>query len=351
MWYETILEKNLVPDPLLRFGMRRMLGEKLRKESAGGIELQQARLSQLIQGLKNSPIAINTADANTQHYEVPAEFFELVLGKYLKYSGCYWTEGIQGLDEAEKAMLDLYCERAKIVDGQDILELGCGWGSLSLYLAERFPACRILGVSNSSVQRQFIQKRMEARKIKNLEILTADMNVFETPRRFDRVVSIEMFEHMRNYEKLFEKVSGWMKPEAFLFIHVFSHGRFAYPYETKDKGNWMARYFFTGGMMPSDELFLFFQKDLKIRDRWRVDGTHYQKTSEAWLSKMDANREKIMAIFKQTYGEKEALKWWVYWRVFFMACAECFGFSGGQEWLVSHYLFEKKAGSGQNGRE
>jgi cyclopropane-fatty-acyl-phospholipid synthase len=349
---DAILERDILPDPLVRAGIRQVLRQRLREERERDDYRQRIKLARFIAQLRSSPIAVQTGAANSQHYEVPAEFFELVLGPRMKYSCGLWGDtpaDPAALPVAEEAMLAVTCERAELADGQRILELGCGWGSLTLYMAERFPGASIVAVSNSASQRAFIERRAAECELRNVRVLTADMNDFNPSGRFDRIVSVEMFEHMRNYATLLARVAAWLATDGKVFIHIFSHRRFAYPYEVRGPSDWMAEHFFTGGTMPSDDLLYHFQDDLRIEAHWRISGTHYEHTANAWLAKMDANRAAIDEVFARVYGPGAVTKWRSRWRMFFMACAELFGYRGGTEWMVSHYRFAQAGDGGRAG--
>ncbi len=336
-----LAENGILPDPLIRLGIRRLCEQRLSEASALGPEALEESHQQWIALSTASPIAIVPEKANEQHYEVPPRFFELVLGANLKYSSGYWSKDVSSLDESEHEMLKITCERAGLVDGQDILELGCGWGSLTCFMAQNFPNSKITAVSNSKDQRNFIEQKNDKLNLQNIKVVTADMNDFSTDEKFDRVVSIEMFEHMRNYDELLKRIDGWLNQNGKLFVHIFSHKKIAYPFEDKGDGDWMAREFFSGGQMPSHRLLMSFPGRMKAEASWRVDGTHYAKTSRAWLEKMDKNKKAVVKVFSNTYGEKTANIWFQRWRIFFMSCEVLFGFNEGSEWGVSHYLFEK----------
>ena len=341
---EALLERNIAPDWMTRIGIRRLLAERIVGETKSTIEEDMSHKMHMIKSLKSNEIAIKQEKANEQHYEVPTDFFLYTLGKRRKYSSCYYESADASLDAAEDSMLRLYCQRAGVRDGMTVLDLGCGWGSLTLYIAENYPNCKITGLSNSWTQREFIERQARESGYKNVRIMTGDVQKIERLEgcnSFDLVMSVEMFEHMKNYGALLAKVGRWMKAKGKLFVHVFCHKSFIYNFETEGASNWMGRYFFTGGTMMSDDTLCYFQDDVKVVDRWRVDGRHYAQTSEHWLQNFDRNIEKIRRILKSTYGE-EATKWEAYWRTFFLAVAELFGYNNGQEWHVAHYLFEKR---------
>jgi len=335
----SLIERGWVPDSLIRTGIRQLLRKRLSEEKINF--KNKDHISSFVGTLCARPIAVDTLKANDQHYELPPSFFNLVLGKYNKYSSCYWGDGATSLDEAEASSLKITCERAELSDDMDILELGCGWGSLSLWMAEKYPNSRITSISNSNQQREFINRAAKLKNLNNLTIVTCDMNSFNADTKFDRVVSVEMFEHMQNYEQLMENISSWLKPNGKLFVHIFCHQKFAYFFSTEGSDNWMGRYFFTGGLMPSEDLLLKFKKNLSIEKQWRWNGRHYKNTSNAWLKNMDREKNKILPILEQVYGFNERDTWFQRWRIFFMSCAELFGYNRGYQWLIAHYLFKK----------
>jgi cyclopropane-fatty-acyl-phospholipid synthase len=334
-----LAEQGLLPDAIVRLGIRRMLAERLREIAAMGPA--DAVVRAFAEQCRKSPIALVPELANAQHYEVPAAFFAATLGPHRKYS-CALFEAGDDLASAEERMLALTAERAGIEDGMAILDLGCGWGSFSLWAAERFPNARIIGVSNSASQQKSIHERARARGLYNVSITTADVNRFEAQGRFDRVVSVEMFEHVRNHELLLARIARWLAPDGKLFVHHFCHRSHAYPYENRGPSDWMARHFFSGGMMPSEDWLSHFSHDLVVERRWRVPGTHYARTSEAWLENLDARRAAVLAILADTYGREDAKRWLHRWRLFFLACAELFACDGGTQWYVVHQLLGRR---------
>ena len=333
-------ERGLVPDGVIRAGIRRLCRQRLKDIEANDLEASARHLDAFIRRMDASVIAPVPDRANEQHYEVPPAFFQEVLGEHAKYSCCHWSSGATSLDQAEREALEITCTRAGIADGMDVLDLGCGWGSLSLWIARHYVNCRVTAVSNSAPQKKFIEERARLLGLSNIRVLTRDMNAFESEERYDRVVSVEMFEHMRNYRELFRRISTWLKPDGRFFMHIFCHRHCAYEFLDQGPADWMSRHFFAGGIMPADELPLRFQEHLKLVGRHRWHGGHYEKTANAWLQNLDQKRDRVLPILEQTYGPAGAEQWFQRWRIFFMACAELFGLNDGQEWYVSHYLFE-----------
>ncbi len=336
------VEQGRVPDSLIRAGIRRLLRQRIDEIASENCEEAAERLAAFVEMMDSASVAPIPQKANEQHYEVPASFFSEVLGEHRKYSSCYWPDQASSLEDAEAASLRITCERAELVDGMRVLELGCGWGSLTLWIATHYPNCQITAVSNSNSQRREIETRAAHAGVTNIEVITADMNDFDTKQRFDRVVSLEMFEHMRNYRLLYQRIHDWLLPGGQFLMHVFCHRLVPYEFVDRDASDWMSRHFFSGGIMPSDALPKHFQDHLRLRNHWRWNGEHYAKTLNGWLARMDQRRAQVMPILEQTYGD-DAEIWWSRWRVFFIASAELFGFNHGQEWWVSHYLFQRPA--------
>lgn len=337
---ERLLATGRLPDWLVRAGIRRRLRARLRRQHVDDPERVQGELMSWVRACEQQPLAVATAAANAQHYEVPAGFFAAVLGRHRKYSCGLWTHPAATLDEADAAMLELTCRRGQLADGMTVLDLGCGWGALSLWIAEHHPRCRVLGVSNSGTQRDDILARARARGLTNVEIVTADINTFTPDRRFDRVFSVEMMEHCRNWRELLRRIAGWLQPDGRLFVHVFTHRNAGYPFAVDGDGDWMARQFFTGGQMPADSQLLYWQDDLRIQDHWHVSGDHYRRTSEAWLRNLDRARDQVLPLLGDDAAS--ARRQFHAWRTFFLACAELWGHAGGREWFVSHYLAARR---------
>jgi len=336
-----LAERGKIPDFLIRAGIRNLCRKRLRQCRTDDCEANAELVEEYMRSVDNSPLAVLTEKANEQHYEVPAPFYQKVLGKNLKYSSCYFEDLVSDLTTAENRALDLTCDHADLQDGQRILELGCGWGSLSLWMAKHFPKSKITSVSNSNSQREHIMGQAKERKLSNLEVITADVNTFEPTDSFDRVVSVEMFEHVRNHRGLFQRIHSWLKPKGKLFTHVFCHRSTSYPFEVEEEDDWMSKHFFSGGTMPADELFLRISGRLELESRWRWSGIHYAKTSECWLNNLDRHKTEVLKMFEADMNKAESRRTFHRWRIFFLACAETFVFDNGQEWWVSHYLFHK----------
>ncbi len=336
-----LAEKGYLPDWVIRRGIRGLLRRRLREIDLSDCRTRREHLRRFLARNADQSIALVPDKANRQHYEVPSGFFQLVLGARLKYSSAIWPEGVDTLDQAEEAMLDLTCRRAALADGLDILELGCGWGSLTIWMAEHYPKSRILAVSNSRSQKKFIDESCAARGLDNVRVVTADVNEFDIDQLFDRVVSVEMFEHVHNHRRLMRRIGSWLRPDGKLFIHVFCHRDYAYDFDVDGADNWMGRHFFSGGIMPSDDMFLYLQDSLTIEEHWRVPGRHYARTAQAWLENLDRRRTQVVSLFGSKGDGSDPGVMFRRWRLFFMACQELFAYRGGQEWWVSHYLFQR----------
>ncbi|GIX05474.1 MAG: cyclopropane-fatty-acyl-phospholipid synthase [Planctomycetaceae bacterium] len=337
-------ERGWLPEWLLRRHIRALCRQRARWAARLDQTAAALYVQQFVAAMDQADIAPESALANQQHYELPTSFFRAILGPRMKYSCCYWPAGVKTLAEAEEAALAETCRHADIRDGQHILDVGCGWGSLTLWLAEHYPRCRILAVSHSRTQRAWIEQQVANRGWQHVEVLTADMNTFHPPpQQFDRIVSIEMFEHMRNYRRLLQRLVAGLKPEGQLLIHIFCHRRLPYRYDTQGAANWMGRHFFTGGIMPHVDLLRHFADVVRLTAHWEWSGLHYQRTAEAWLQQLRQHRHEVVPLLAETYGSVHAHRWFHRWELFFLAVAEMFGLQQGEEWFVGHYLLEAAA--------
>lgn len=333
----AFVERTPLPDSITRAGISALCGRTRRR-----LGRQPDGEAGFAGAMATYPVATHTDDANAQHYELPADFFAHFLGPNRKYSCCFYEDGARTLEEAELRALDISCARAGLADGQHILELGCGWGSLSLTMARRYPGARITAISNSHGQRSHIEGVARAEGLGNLRVVTSDMNDFATTERFDRIVTIEMFEHMANWRALLERARGWLKPDGAMFMHVFSHKAHSYRFDHANKADWIAQHFFTGGIMPSHGLIGQFDDLFALEQDWLWNGGNYARTALDWLANYDAALPRIRPILEAVYGPGARL-WERRWRLFFLATAGLFGHAGGREWAVSHYLLRPRA--------
>lgn len=331
-----LAEAGLVPEALLRLGIRFLVRRRLK---ALGRRWDADSLDELVEELSSGPIAPAAEAANREHYLQPPEFFRTVLGPRMKYSSAFWPAGVETLAEAEEAMLAVTCRRAQLEDGHRVLDLGCGWGALSLWITSRYPGCRVTAVSNSPRQIDHLREEASRRGVADrIRAVRADVAEYRPARRFHRILSVEMFEHLRDYRELMERLAAWLVPRGRLFVHVFSHRRYGYPYSGQGRGAWMGRNFFTGGLMPAHDLLPAFDEHLTVEESWRIPGTHYRRTAEAWKENLDASERRVVRVFDKE-GEPRPVRQVRRWRLFFLAVAELFGFRDGTEWGVSHYRF------------
>ena len=329
----SLAESGFIPDALIKIAARYISNKRLNEQNDNNNK------NKIISALSRGVVAEKTYDANEQHYEVPPKFFNYVLGANLKYS-CSLFDEVDSLDDAEDSMLRLYIDRADIKDGHEILDLGCGWGSFSFYVAERYPDANITSVSNSSDQIAYIKNEAHKRDLLNIKAIRMDVNNLELNKQFDRIVSIEMFEHLRNYKLILNSLNHALKPDGKLFIHIFCHKKLTYLYEMKNNLDWMTKYFFQGGIMPSKDIFQYFESELEIINQWDINGNHYSKTCKAWLNNHYKNKKKILDIFKKHYDEPKI--WFNRWRIFFLSCDAFFALNNGNEYFITHYLLKKR---------
>jgi cyclopropane-fatty-acyl-phospholipid synthase len=337
----SLVERGRVPDVLVRQGIRTLLDKRLLTQDKGSDEANRAALDEFAASLREGAIALEIGERTRRHYGLPPSFFREVLGPRMKFSCCLFPPGVEDLGQAEEAMLAETCGRAGIEDGMEVLDLGCGWGSLALWIAEKYPGCRVTAVTNTDQQREFIEACCAERGITTVRAITRDLNDFRAEGTFDRVMAVELLEYLHNWRETLARIAGMLTPEGKLFAHLFSHCRFSYPYESEGEDTYLGRYFFAGGLMPSVDLLSRFQDDLVLENRWSVSGAHYRKTAEAWLARLDSGKAAVLPILRENHGVEGSV-WLQRWRLFFMACAEMWGYREGDEWGVSHYLLRRR---------
>ncbi|HOY69043.1 MAG TPA: class I SAM-dependent methyltransferase [Candidatus Ozemobacteraceae bacterium] len=337
-----LVETGFMPDILVRLGLRTLNWAKLYREHRGDLESRSETFRTLLSRLKLSPIAVSEEQNRRNHFEVPPEFFGCVLGTRLRFTCCYFPFGSESLDDAEESMLRLTAERARLANGQKILDLSCGWGDLTLWMAERFPDAQITAVTRSVAQCRHVTRLARQRDLRNVEVTTSDIAHYCSPRKFDRIIATETLERCRNYQELMHRIAGWLEKDGLFFVQMFMHRELAYVYDSISDDDWMGKRFFTGGLMPSDDLLLHFQDEMAITDHWRLSGRHYAMTAEHWLQRLDAARAELLPLLEETYGKTRGMLWFRRWRVFFLSIAEMFDCWGGEEWGVSQYLFRKR---------
>ncbi|MES2198059.1 MAG: cyclopropane-fatty-acyl-phospholipid synthase family protein [Pseudomonadota bacterium] len=321
-------ERVPLPDVIIRAAIQRLCSRTATRLASASAESDAAFASAMA--------ARATGEADARHDQVPATFFAQVLGPNRKYSSCFYKEPASTLQEAEEEALRQTIEHADLADGQAILELGCGWGSLALAMARRFPNAEITAVSHAPSQREHIEQVAASRGLKNIRVVTADINGFEPGRQFDRIVSVEMFEHIMNWRELMLRLRSWLNPNGRFFMHIFTHRAGAYWFDRAKGEDWVAPHFFSGGMMPSHHLIRQYADLFEVEKEWRWSGTHYQRTALDWLANFDARHDEIEAILRGVYGSDTPL-WMRRWRWFLLATSGLFGYAEGSEWGVSHY--------------
>jgi cyclopropane-fatty-acyl-phospholipid synthase len=341
MWYDQLLINGQIPDYLITLGIKKIIKDRLEVEKRKRKTQGKLYLSNFIQELKTSSAPRSSPDQEKEQRQIPVQFFQYFQGEHLKFSSGFWREGVADISIAETEMLELTCQRAELAGGQRVLELGCRWGAMSLYMSARYPQSHFTSIAESHKHKAYIDEMASARNIRNLDVIVAEINTFQCNSKFDRVISVEMSENFKNYDQLLKEAALLLNDEGKFFLEVFIHQEYSYFFEVKDEIDWITRYFFTGGVMPGKELMHHLNEHIRVEKQWLVNGIHYARSAEAWLNNMDRHKAEIITIFEDTYGKEQSLQWYVYWRITLMLYKEYWSYNEGNEWMVSHYLFEK----------